>query len=104
MSVAAQYLEDNESLIQTINEGITLGRFEDAAKYQAQLQRNLMWLAAIADAPTTGAVPPQVTSALQPYALINCLLIKRLKLLKVPLCLPLYPCSASLALLGASPG
>lgn len=62
--VAVQYLEDNESLIQTINEGITLGRFEDAAKYQAQLQRNLMWLAAIADAPTTGAVPPQVSSAL----------------------------------------
>ncbi|KAK9845851.1 hypothetical protein WJX81_004132 [Elliptochloris bilobata] len=55
--VIQQYLEDNEALIQTINDAINLGRFDNATLYQAQLQRNLMWLAAIADAPTTGTLP-----------------------------------------------
>ena len=58
--LCSQYLEDNEALIQTIHDTISLGRFEAAVQYQQQLQRNLMWLAAIADAPAGVALPAQV--------------------------------------------
>lgn len=63
-----QYLEDNEALIQTINDTLNLGRAEATVQYQQQLQRNLMWLAAIADAPAAGALPPQVGSLCLPPA------------------------------------
>ncbi len=58
--LCSQYLEDNEALIQTIHDTISHGRFDAAVQYQQQLQRNLMWLAAIADAPAGATLPAQV--------------------------------------------
>ena len=69
-----QYLEDNEALIQTINDTLNLGRAEATVQYQQQLQRNLMWLAAIADAPAAGPLPSQVESlCLPPAGLLDAL-------------------------------
>ncbi|KAF8111517.1 hypothetical protein N665_0074s0048 [Sinapis alba] len=58
-----KYLEENKKLIMAIMENQNLGKLAECAQYQALLQKNLMYLAAIADAqpppPTAaGATPP----------------------------------------------
>ena len=55
-----QYLEDNEKLITTALEYLSQGKSQEAAKLQTLLQRNLMWLASIADAQSQ---PPQPAPA-----------------------------------------
>ncbi|KAH0913717.1 hypothetical protein HID58_037038 [Brassica napus] len=56
------YLEENKKLIMAIMENQNLGKLAECAQYQALLQKNLMYLAAIADAQpppsTAGATPP----------------------------------------------
>ena len=55
-----QYLEDNETLITSALQLLSQGRAAEAAKLQTLLQRNLMWLASIAD---SQAQPPQPAPA-----------------------------------------
>mmetsp|Transcript_35814 Transcript_35814/g.113217 ORF Transcript_35814/g.113217 Transcript_35814/m.113217 type:complete len:157 (+) Transcript_35814:306-776(+) len=45
-----KYLDENQTLILAILENQNLGKLSDCAQYQARLQQNLMYLAAIADA------------------------------------------------------
>ncbi|XP_010422734.1 PREDICTED: GRF1-interacting factor 3-like [Camelina sativa] len=74
-----KYLDENKKLIMAILENQNLGKLAECAQYQALLQKNLMYLAAIADAqpqpppaavPTPGAMTPQAMlphpSAMQP--------------------------------------
>jgi len=51
-----QYLDENKQLILAILENQNLGKLAECAQYQAQLQKNLLYLAAIADAQPQ---PPQ---------------------------------------------
>ncbi|KAI3778210.1 hypothetical protein L2E82_07325 [Cichorium intybus] len=55
-------LDDNKNLIMAILENQNLGKFQECAQYQAILQKNLMYLAAIADAqpPTQQPSNPQM--------------------------------------------
>ncbi|CAL9067638.1 GRF1-interacting factor 3-like [Musa acuminata AAA Group] len=54
-----KYLDENKQLILAILENQNLGKLAECAQYQAQLQRNLLYLAAIADAqPQAHAVRP----------------------------------------------
>ncbi|KAJ8464222.1 hypothetical protein OPV22_026774 [Ensete ventricosum] len=56
-----KYLDENKQLILAILENQNLGKLAECAQYQAQLQRNLLYLAAIADAqPQSHAVRPQM--------------------------------------------
>ncbi|KAG8391987.1 hypothetical protein BUALT_Bualt01G0244800 [Buddleja alternifolia] len=58
----AYYLDENKKLILAILDNQNLGKLAECAQYQAQLQKNLMYLAAIADAqPQTPAMPPQMS-------------------------------------------
>ncbi|KAM7273147.1 hypothetical protein ACFE04_027811 [Oxalis oulophora] len=53
------YLDENKKLILAILDSQNLGKLPECAQYQAQLQKNLMYLAAIADAqPPTPTIPP----------------------------------------------
>ncbi|OMP08682.1 SSXT family protein [Corchorus olitorius] len=56
------YLDENKKLILAILDNQNLGKLAECAQYQAQLQKNLMYLAAIADAQpqTTPTMPPQM--------------------------------------------
>ncbi|KAL3650593.1 hypothetical protein CASFOL_006996 [Castilleja foliolosa] len=64
-----KYLDENKNLIMAILETQNLGKVSECAQYQAILQKNLMYLAAIADAqppgssassqPPTSSVAPQ---------------------------------------------
>jgi len=45
-----KYLDENQQLILAILENQNVGKLVECAKYQAKLQENLMYLAAIADA------------------------------------------------------
>ena len=45
-----QYLDENQALILAVLENQNLNNLEQCAAYQARLQQNLMYLAAIADA------------------------------------------------------
>ncbi|KZV34931.1 hypothetical protein F511_04905 [Dorcoceras hygrometricum] len=59
-----QYLDENKKLILAILDNQNLGKLAECAQYQAQLQKNLMYLAAIADAqPQTmsPSMPPPMT-------------------------------------------
>ncbi|KAL2468897.1 Uncharacterized protein Fot_50473 [Forsythia ovata] len=57
-----KYLDENKKLILAIMDNQNLGKLAECAQYQAQLQKNLMYLAAIADAqPQTPAMPPQMS-------------------------------------------
>ncbi|KAL8554071.1 hypothetical protein ACS0TY_002334 [Phlomoides rotata] len=57
-----KYLDENKKLILAILDNQNLGKLAECAQYQAQLQKNLMYLAAIADAqPQTPAMPSQMT-------------------------------------------
>ncbi|XP_009366622.2 GRF1-interacting factor 3 [Pyrus x bretschneideri] len=56
-----KYLDDNKKLILAILDNQNLGKLAECAQYQALLQKNLMYLAAIADAqPPAPAAPPQM--------------------------------------------
>ncbi|KAL6566019.1 GRF1-interacting factor 3 [Orobanche hederae] len=62
------YLDENKKLILAILDNQHLGKLAECAQYQAQLQKNLMYLAAIADAqPQTPAMPAQMSP--QPAAM-----------------------------------
>ncbi|KAK6919917.1 SS18, N-terminal [Dillenia turbinata] len=54
-------LDENKKLILAILDNQNLGKLAECAQYQAQLQKNLMYLAAIADAqPQAPAMPSQM--------------------------------------------
>ncbi|GMY09064.1 GRF1-interacting factor 3-like [Fagus crenata] len=56
-----KYLDENKKLILAILDNQNLGKLAECAQYQAQLQKNLMYLAAIADAqPQAPTMPPQM--------------------------------------------
>lgn len=56
-----KYLDENKKLILAILDNQNLGKLTECAHYQAQLQKNLMYLAAIADAqPQAPTMPPQM--------------------------------------------
>ncbi|XP_042481792.1 GRF1-interacting factor 2-like [Macadamia integrifolia] len=56
-----KYLDENKKLILAILDNQNLGKLAECAQYQAQLQKNLMYLAAIADAqPQAASMPPQM--------------------------------------------
>ncbi|KAK3042851.1 hypothetical protein RJ639_001124 [Escallonia herrerae] len=55
-----KYLEDNKKLIMAILEFQNLGKLNECAQYQALLQKNLMYLAAIADAQPQPSTPSQM--------------------------------------------
>ncbi|XP_076905594.1 uncharacterized protein LOC143561376 isoform X1 [Bidens hawaiensis] len=63
-------LDDNKNLIMAILENQNLGKFQECAQYQAVLQKNLMYLAAIADAqppaPTPGPPASQTSTPQMP--------------------------------------
>ncbi|XP_039046145.1 GRF1-interacting factor 3-like [Hibiscus syriacus] len=65
-----KHLDENKKLILAILDNQNLGKLAECAQYQAQLQKNLMYLAAIADAQpqTTPTMPPQMAPhpAMQP--------------------------------------
>lgn len=62
-----KYLDENKKLILAILDNQNLGKLAECAQYQALLQKNLMYLAAIADAqPQTPAPMPTPTPAMQP--------------------------------------
>lgn len=61
-----KYLDENKQLILAIMESQNLGKINECAQYQAQLQKNLMYLAAIADAqPPASTGPSQPQMAMQ---------------------------------------
>ena len=74
-----QYLEDNESLITSALQLLSQGRTQEATKLQGLLQRNLMWLASIADAQSQPTQPAQadtsgqVWGTCQPYRAMHML-------------------------------
>ncbi|KAL0403265.1 UNVERIFIED_CONTAM: G-interacting factor 2 [Sesamum radiatum] len=53
-----KYLDENKNLIMAILEGQNMGKVAECAQYQAILQKNLMYLAAIADAQPQGSAAP----------------------------------------------
>uniref|UniRef100_A0A0E0JAL3 SS18 N-terminal domain-containing protein n=1 Tax=Oryza nivara TaxID=4536 RepID=A0A0E0JAL3_ORYNI len=56
-----KYLDENKQLILAILENQNLGKLAECAQYQAQLQKNLLYLAAIADTqPQTTISRPQM--------------------------------------------
>ncbi|KAH9625917.1 hypothetical protein KSS87_023437 [Heliosperma pusillum] len=56
-----KYLDENKKLILAIMDNQNLGKLAECAQYQAQLQKNLMYLAAIADAqPQVATMPAQM--------------------------------------------
>ncbi|XP_047338333.1 GRF1-interacting factor 2-like [Impatiens glandulifera] len=57
-----KYLDENKKLILAILDNQKLGKLAECAQYQAQLQKNLMYLAAIADAQpqSSPTMPPQM--------------------------------------------
>ncbi|PSS23508.1 GRF1-interacting factor like [Actinidia chinensis var. chinensis] len=64
-----KYLDENKKLILAILDNQNLGKLAECAQYQDQLQKNLMYLAAIADAqPQTPTMPAQMAPhpAMQP--------------------------------------
>ncbi|KAJ8554245.1 hypothetical protein K7X08_024923 [Anisodus acutangulus] len=67
-----KFLDENKNLILAILENQNLGKLSECAQYQAILQKNLMYLAAIADAqpqqsPATSQAPsaPQLGNQMQ---------------------------------------
>nr|CAB3462111.1 unnamed protein product [Digitaria exilis] len=56
-----KYLDENKQLILAILENQNLGKLAECAQYQTQLQKNLLYLAAIADSqPQTAVSRPQM--------------------------------------------
>lgn len=64
-----KYLDDNKKLILAILDNQNLGKLAECAQYQAQLQKNLMYLAAIADAQPQIAQPqmPSMPAQMSPH-------------------------------------
>ncbi|CAK0784316.1 hypothetical protein CVIRNUC_007520 [Coccomyxa viridis] len=62
-NVINEYLEDNESLITSALQLLSQGRTQEATKLQGLLQRNLMWLASIADAQSQPTQPAQADTS-----------------------------------------
>ncbi|GLJ53500.1 hypothetical protein SUGI_1141460 [Cryptomeria japonica] len=63
-----KYLEENRKLIVAILDNQSLGRLQECATYQARLQNNLLYLAAIADAqsqPVCPTLPGRTSPMLQ---------------------------------------
>mmetsp|Transcript_47173 Transcript_47173/g.75528 ORF Transcript_47173/g.75528 Transcript_47173/m.75528 type:complete len:95 (-) Transcript_47173:129-413(-) len=60
-----KYLDENQNLITAILESQNVGKLQDCMQYQAKLQHNLMYLAAIADATPVQAPPPAAPPQLQ---------------------------------------
>ncbi|KAF3636093.1 GRF1-interacting factor 1 [Capsicum annuum] len=61
-----KFLDENKNLILAILENQNLGKLSECAQYQAMLQKNLMYLAAIADAqPQQAAATSQAPSTPQ---------------------------------------
>lgn len=56
-----QYLDENKSLILKIVESQNSGKMAECAEHQAKLQRNLMYLAAIADSQPQAPLHSQYT-------------------------------------------
>eukprot|EP00850_Spirogloea_muscicola_P003304 SM000013S26473 [mRNA] locus=s13:489333:490568:- [translate_table: standard] len=56
-----QYLDENKQLILAILDNQNLGKLNECAQYQARLQQNLMYLAAIADAQPQAPTPQQAS-------------------------------------------
>ncbi|XP_039008356.1 GRF1-interacting factor 3-like [Hibiscus syriacus] len=54
-----KYLDENKKLILAILDNQNLGKLAECAQYQAQLQKNLMYLAAICGCTTTNKRPQQ---------------------------------------------
>ncbi|KAI3717281.1 hypothetical protein L1987_68802 [Smallanthus sonchifolius] len=65
-----KFLDENKQLILAIMTNQNLGKLAECAQYQALLQKNLMYLAAIADAqpPTPTPAPPTISSQMGPLA------------------------------------
>ncbi|KAG6429438.1 hypothetical protein SASPL_107489 [Salvia splendens] len=61
-----KYLDENKNLIMAILECQKVGKVAECAQYQAILQKNLMYLAAIADAQPPGSSTPSQLNALRP--------------------------------------
>ncbi|XP_059634437.1 GRF1-interacting factor 3 isoform X2 [Cornus florida] len=61
-----KYLDENKKLILAILDNQNLGKLAECAQYQALLQKNLMYLAAIADAQPQGPVMPTAQMAPHP--------------------------------------
>jgi len=64
-----KYLDENKQLILAILDNQNLGKLNECATYQAKLQQNLMYLAAIADAQPEGGQSSQMqapASSMQP--------------------------------------
>ncbi|XP_047969953.1 GRF1-interacting factor 2-like [Salvia hispanica] len=60
-----KYLDENKNLIVAILENQNMGKIAECARYQAILQKNLMYLAAIADAQPPGSgMPSQLPNSL----------------------------------------
>ncbi|KAJ1265418.1 hypothetical protein BS78_08G075200 [Paspalum vaginatum] len=63
-----KYLDENKQLILAILENQNLGKLAECAQYQSQLQKNLLYLAAIADAqPQTAMAPPGASPGVGQY-------------------------------------
>lgn len=63
-----KYLDDNKKLILAIMDNQNHGKLTDCAHYQALLQKNLMYLAAIADAQPQG---PMIHSQMAPHPMMQ---------------------------------
>ncbi|KAF5764590.1 putative transcription factor SSXT family [Helianthus annuus] len=64
-----KFLDENKQLILAIMTNQNLGKLAECAQYQALLQKNLMYLAAIADAqPPTPSPAPTISSQMGPLA------------------------------------
>ncbi|KAL1544428.1 SSXT protein (N-terminal region) [Salvia divinorum] len=60
-----KYLDESKNLIVAILENQNMGKIAECARYQAILQKNLMYLAAIADAQPPGSgMPSQLANSL----------------------------------------
>eukprot|EP00899_Mesostigma_viride_P024367 jgi/Mesvir1/5114/Mv24080-RA.1 len=68
-TLPAQYLDENQQLILAIMDNQNLGKLNECAQYQARLQQNLMYLAAIADAQPQPQTHPQQARGLRYDAL-----------------------------------
>ncbi|OIW21649.1 hypothetical protein TanjilG_07175 [Lupinus angustifolius] len=66
-----KYLEENKELILAALEGQNLGKFAEAAQYQAKLQQNLSYLAKLADAVSLPQIEPQGQAMQQPHVAIS---------------------------------
>ncbi|XP_010522889.1 PREDICTED: GRF1-interacting factor 3-like isoform X2 [Tarenaya hassleriana] len=62
-----KYLDENKKLIMAILESQNLGKLAECAQYQAVLQKNLMYLAAIADAQPQQPPAPSVAPQMAPH-------------------------------------